>query len=77
MVEQKEKDIPIRFSGQDLGNPNPPSLMEIPHEGHKSDTESWTRTKNKKYLKKRVRQLITGGSTDRGLFEIIRSRRQN
>lgn len=76
MVEQQEEIIPLRISGQDIFNPNPPSIMEVAHEGHKSDPDSWRRTKDKRYLKKRARQLITAGSDDKGLWSIIRSRRQ-
>ena len=68
-------DTEKRISGQDIGNPNPPSWMEVPHEGHKADNESWRRTSNKNYLKKRARQLITKGSTDKMLLEIVRPRR--
>ncbi len=78
MSEQPDSTTPIipRVSGQDLGNPNPPSLAEVPHEGHKADTEAWTRTKNKRYLKKRAQQLINKGSTDKALIHIVSSRRQ-
>ena len=64
-----------RIAGQDIGNLNPPSLIEEPHEGHKADSESWRRTKNRNYLKKRARQLINKGSTDKGLLAIVTSRR--
>ncbi len=64
-----------RISGQDLGNPNPPSITEVPHEGHKADSDSWRRTRNKDYLKKRSRQLITKGSTDKALLDIVRPKR--
>lgn len=64
-----------KTSGQELGNPSPPSLKEVPHEGHKSDSDSWKRTKNRNYLKKRARQLITKGSTDKSLLAIVASRR--
>lgn len=77
MTEQQEELIPVaRLSGQDIGNPNPPSLIEVPHEGHKADVDSWKRTKNKRYLKKRAQQLITLGSDDKSLKAMIRSRRQ-
>ena len=58
-----------------IGNPNPPSLIEVPHEGHKADSESWKRTKNKKYLKKRAQQLLNTGSDDKSLLNIVRARR--
>lgn len=76
MTEQEPEIIKKYMSGQELGNPNPPSLIGEPHQGHKADADSWTRTKNKRYLKKRARQLILQGSTDRGLFAIIATRRQ-
>lgn len=71
----EETEIIARTSGQDLGNPNPPSLIAEPHEGHKSDAESWRRTKDKRYLKKRARQLINKGSDDKDLKAIIQTRR--
>lgn len=64
-----------RISGQDLGNPNPPSLIAEQHEGHKADAESWRRTKDRRYLKKRARQLINKGSSDRDLLAIVATRR--
>lgn len=69
-MEKEEKKLP-RLSGQDIGNPNPPSLIAAPHEGHKADADAWTRTKNKNYKKKRARQLINNGSTDKALYAII------
>lgn len=76
MTEQSESQTnPIRLPGQELGNPNPPSLMEVPHEGHKADSEAWTRTKNKRYLKKRAQQLINKGSDDKALKALVSSRR--
>ncbi len=76
MTEQEQEEVIIpRVSGQDIGNPNPPSWIEVPHEGHKSDTDSWTRTKNKNYLKKRAQQLINIGKGDKALEAIGRSRR--
>lgn len=75
-LEQQEELIPVaRFSGQDIQNPNPPSLIEVPHEGHKADAESWKRTKNKNYLKKRATQLLNIGSDDKSLKSILLSRR--
>jgi hypothetical protein len=73
--EEEEKEVIKRVSGQDIGNPNPPSWMEIPHEGHKADAESWTRTKNKRYLKKRAQQLINIGKGDKALEAIVATRR--
>lgn len=70
-----EPTIVRRKSGQDIGNPNPPSLIEVPHEGHKSDSDSWRRTKDRDYLKKRARQLINNGADDKDLFRIIAPRR--
>lgn len=64
-----------RISGQDIGNPNPPSIIAESHEGHKSDSESWRRTRNRNYLKKRARQLINKGSADKNLLAIIAPRR--
>lgn len=74
-IEVPEKEIIVRQSGQDIGNPNPPAFIAIPHEGHKADSDAWTRTKDKRYLKKRARQLINNGSTDKSLYAIIASRR--
>lgn len=70
-MEQK-----MRLSGQDIGNPNPPSLNLPPHEGHKADPDSWVRTKNKNYLKKRAWQIIKKGSQDKTLLSIVATRRQ-
>ena len=64
-----------RLSGQDIGNPNPPSIINAPHEGHKADADSWLRTKNKRYLKKRAWQLLNNGSTDKTLMALVSSRR--
>jgi hypothetical protein len=76
MTEQKaEEIIPRRYSGQDIGNPNPPSLIEVPHEGHKADSESWMRTSNKQYFKKRAKQMVDKGSTDRKFLDVLTSRR--
>lgn len=66
--------IPQRISGQDIGNPNAPSVISIPHEGHRADAEAWTRTKNHRYLKKMARQRINKGSEDKGLYAIIQPR---
>ena len=65
---------PKRYAGQDIGNPNPPSLMEVPHEGHKADADAWTRTKNKNYLKKRAWQLIKKGQGNKSLEAIVANR---
>lgn len=76
MTEQEQEEIIIpRVAGQDIGNMNPPSWMEVPHEGHKADAESWTRTKNKNYLKKRAQQLTNIGKGDKSTEAILRTRR--
>ncbi len=75
VVEETEKVI-ARTSGQDIGNPNPPSFIMPAHEGHKADADSWLRTKNRKYLKKRARQMVNNGSTDKSILSLLISRRQ-
>jgi len=70
------EEIIIRTSGQDIGNPNPPSFELPKHEGHKSDAESWTRTKDRRYLKKRAKQAVDKGSTDKGLMNLLASHRR-
>lgn len=72
-----EEEIIPRKSGQDIGNPNPPSLIESPHEGHKADADAWLRTKNLAYKKKIAKQHLLKDSTDKSLLAIVRSRRQS
>ena len=45
-VIETEEVIAPRLSGQDIGNPNPPSFELPKHEGHKADADAWTRTKD-------------------------------
>ena len=73
MSESLEK----RESGQDIGNPTPPSFIMPPREGHKADADAWTRTKDKRYLKKMAKQLILKGNTDKGLYAILTSRHRD
>lgn len=76
-IEVSEEEVKkVRISGQDIGNPNPPSKIEVPHEGHKADADAWTRTKDKNYLKKMARQKINNGIEDKALYAIIAPRRQ-
>lgn len=74
VITETEVVIP-RTSGQDIGNPNPPSFVLPAHEGHKSDADSWTRTKDKRYLKKMAKQLVDKGSDDKGLMRLLVARR--
>jgi hypothetical protein len=66
--------IPRRVSGQDIGNPIPPSIILIPHEGHKADADSWTRTKNVDYKKKMAKQRIIKGATDKWMENLLVAR---
>jgi len=71
-----EVEVIPRTSGQDIGNPNPPSFIAPAHEGHKADSDAWTRTKDKRYLRKRAKQSVDKGSTDKYLMNLLVSRRQ-
>ena len=73
----EESPIVHRISGQDIGNPMPPTIITAPHEGHKADADSWLRTRDRRYLKKQARQRITAGSTDKSLYQILVSRRSD
>ena len=75
-VITEQEEVISRTSGQDIGNPNPPSFNLPAHEGHKADSDAWTRTKDRRYLKKRAKQAVDKGSQDKGLQNLLVSRRQ-
>jgi hypothetical protein len=61
----------MRISGQDIGNPAPPAIIEVPHEGHKADADAWTRTKNIRYKKKQAKQRIIAGKGDKWMEALL------
>jgi hypothetical protein len=73
-MTEEEVVIHRRSPGQDIGNPMPPSLIAIPHEGHKADTDSWKRTKDVRYKKKMAKQRIIAGEQDKWMESLLVAR---
>jgi hypothetical protein len=63
-----------RTPGQDIGNLMPPSIITVPHEGHKADTDAWTRTKDHRYRNKQAKQRIDAGKGDKWMESLLVAR---